>query len=365
MRPGWDEYFMQIAHTVGTRATCPRASVGCVISREYRILTTGYNGAPRGVAHCTEVGCTLVNDHCLRATHAEANAVVQGALHGVSLQHATAYCTASALRQLLEAADQRRRDQDYLSRGLSRRRRGPAPGGSRRRAGAIRDTRRSARVSAHHISPGLLYGAAFVIAALMSVLATPLVVRLALRLEIVDNAAQERRMHAVPKPRVGGIAVFFGFAFALFTVLGLSQVSPFGIASVSRSIRCDSQTRRTTFRQPPDTRGRHLGRRHADASAQQARRTDRRCADFDAVRLRDSGNYRALRSQSGDELDRLSDLGRRAPHAALVRRDDECDQLSRRVGRTADRRRGNLEPLSLRDLPCFTPIPSSRWSSRH
>jgi dCMP deaminase len=93
MRPGWDEYFMQIAHTVGTRATCPRASVGCVLAREHRILTTGYNGAPRGVAHCTEVGCSLDNGHCLRATHAEANAVVQGALHGVSLQHAVAYCT--------------------------------------------------------------------------------------------------------------------------------------------------------------------------------------------------------------------------------------------------------------------------------
>ena len=93
MRPGWDEYFMQVAHTVSTRATCPRASVGCVLIRDHRILTTGYNGAPRGVAHCTEVGCTLVNDHCLRATHAEANAVVQAALHGVSLQHATAYCT--------------------------------------------------------------------------------------------------------------------------------------------------------------------------------------------------------------------------------------------------------------------------------
>jgi dCMP deaminase len=93
MRPGWDEYFMQIARTVGTRATCPRASVGCVLMREHRILTTGYNGAPRGVAHCAEVGCALDNGHCLRATHAEANAVVQGALHGVSLQHATAYCT--------------------------------------------------------------------------------------------------------------------------------------------------------------------------------------------------------------------------------------------------------------------------------
>jgi dCMP deaminase len=93
MRPGWDQYFMDIARTVGTRATCPRASVGCVLTRDRRILTTGYNGAPRGVAHCTEVGCVVVNEHCQRVTHAEANAIVQAALHGVSLQGATAYCT--------------------------------------------------------------------------------------------------------------------------------------------------------------------------------------------------------------------------------------------------------------------------------
>lgn len=93
MRPGWDEYFMEVARTVATRATCPRASVGAVVVRDHRILTTGYNGAPRHVAHCTEVGCQLVNDHCVRTTHAEANAVVQGALYGVSLAGATAYTT--------------------------------------------------------------------------------------------------------------------------------------------------------------------------------------------------------------------------------------------------------------------------------
>ncbi len=92
-RPSWDEYFVEIARTVATRATCPRASVGCVLVREHRMLTTGYNGAPRGVAHCTEAGCILRDGHCVRATHAEANAVVQGALHGVGLQGATAYCT--------------------------------------------------------------------------------------------------------------------------------------------------------------------------------------------------------------------------------------------------------------------------------
>ncbi len=84
---------MEIARTVATRATCPRASVGAVLTREHRILTTGYNGAPRGVAHCSEAGCLLVHDHCQRATHAEANAIVQGALHGVGLAGATAYCT--------------------------------------------------------------------------------------------------------------------------------------------------------------------------------------------------------------------------------------------------------------------------------
>jgi dCMP deaminase len=92
-RPGWDEYFMEIARTVATRATCPRASVGAVLTRSKRILTTGYNGAPRGVSHCIDAGCIMVDGHCLRATHAEANAIVQGALHGVSLEGATAYCT--------------------------------------------------------------------------------------------------------------------------------------------------------------------------------------------------------------------------------------------------------------------------------
>jgi dCMP deaminase len=84
---------MHVAETVATRATCPRASVGAVLVRDHRILTTGYNGAPRHVAHCTEVGCEILNDHCIRSVHAEANAIVQGALHGVGLEGATAYCT--------------------------------------------------------------------------------------------------------------------------------------------------------------------------------------------------------------------------------------------------------------------------------
>ncbi|MGA9945379.1 MAG: MraY family glycosyltransferase [Candidatus Cybelea sp.] len=84
-------------------------------------------------------------------------------------------------------------------------------------------------MTAHHISPGITYAAAFIIAAAVSGLATPLIVRLALKLRIIDNDGHDRRMHASPKPRVGGIAVFFGFAFALFTVLGIALASPLGL----------------------------------------------------------------------------------------------------------------------------------------
>jgi len=83
-------------------------------------------------------------------------------------------------------------------------------------------------MSAHHVSPGVMYAAAFAIAGIVSGLATPLVVRLANRLGIVDSDGHERRMHDMPKPRVGGIAVFFGFAFALFAVLGVSLSSSVG-----------------------------------------------------------------------------------------------------------------------------------------
>jgi dCMP deaminase len=93
MRPNWDEYFAGVAQTVASRATCPRASVGAVLVRDRRILATGYNGAPSGADHCLDVGCLLVNDHCQRATHAEANAIVQAALHGVNTDGSTIYCT--------------------------------------------------------------------------------------------------------------------------------------------------------------------------------------------------------------------------------------------------------------------------------
>ncbi len=92
-RPSWDEYFMQIARDVSTRATCNRRLVGAVVVLDKRILTTGYNGAPHGLPHCSEVGCKMVDGHCVRTLHAEQNAIVQGALNGVSLRGATLYVT--------------------------------------------------------------------------------------------------------------------------------------------------------------------------------------------------------------------------------------------------------------------------------
>ncbi|HHT9130864.1 MAG TPA: deoxycytidylate deaminase [Candidatus Tripitaka californicus] len=93
---------MELAKVVSQRATCPRASVGAVIVLDNRVMTTGYNGSPRGVEHCTDVGCDIrVIDgveHCNRATHAELNAVAQAARHGISIQGSTLYLYDSLLR---------------------------------------------------------------------------------------------------------------------------------------------------------------------------------------------------------------------------------------------------------------------------
>lgn len=92
-RPGWDQYFMELADVVARRSTCTRRQVGAVIVRDKRILATGYNGSPPGFPHCIDEGCLLVDGHCVRTIHAEMNAVVQAALHGVSLRDAWLYCT--------------------------------------------------------------------------------------------------------------------------------------------------------------------------------------------------------------------------------------------------------------------------------
>ena len=100
-RPSWDEYFMDITQVVATRSTCTRRQVGAVIVKERRLLTSGYNGAPRGLAHCQEVGCLREKmaipsgerHELCRGTHAEQNAIVQAAVYGVPIEGATLYCT--------------------------------------------------------------------------------------------------------------------------------------------------------------------------------------------------------------------------------------------------------------------------------
>jgi dCMP deaminase len=100
-RPTWNQYFMDIAELISRRSTCIRRRVGAVLVRDRRILTTGYNGAPTGMHHCLEVGCLRdkmkvpsgERHELCRGLHAEQNAIIQAALHGVSVKGASLYCT--------------------------------------------------------------------------------------------------------------------------------------------------------------------------------------------------------------------------------------------------------------------------------
>jgi dCMP deaminase len=84
---------MDITFQVAKRSTCDRARVGAVIVKDKRILTTGYNGSPAGLPHCDEIGHLIVDGHCVRTLHAEQNAIIQAALHGVSVAGGTIYVT--------------------------------------------------------------------------------------------------------------------------------------------------------------------------------------------------------------------------------------------------------------------------------
>jgi len=100
-RPSWDEYFMDITCLVAKRATCLRRAVGAVVIKDRRLLSTGYNGAPSNVRHCAETGCLRQQlnvpsgerHELCRGIHAEQNAIIQAAYHGVSIKGATLYCT--------------------------------------------------------------------------------------------------------------------------------------------------------------------------------------------------------------------------------------------------------------------------------
>ncbi|TSC91326.1 MAG: cytidine and deoxycytidylate deaminase zinc-binding domain-containing protein [Parcubacteria group bacterium Licking1014_17] len=104
-RPDWDAYFMEIAQMVATRATCNRGTdlkymsgfkgVGAVITKDRVLLSTGYNGSPRGMPHCDDKGHEMVGGHCIRTIHSEANAIAQAAKNGVAIDGGTLYTTAS------------------------------------------------------------------------------------------------------------------------------------------------------------------------------------------------------------------------------------------------------------------------------
>jgi len=100
-RPSWDSYFMQMAQVVAERSTCLRRQVGAVIVKDKQILSTGYNGSPSGLKHCDEIGCLRQSlgvpsgerHEICRAVHAEQNALVQAAKHGVAITGADLYTT--------------------------------------------------------------------------------------------------------------------------------------------------------------------------------------------------------------------------------------------------------------------------------
>jgi len=102
-RPSWDEYFIEIARLVASRSTCLRRQVGAVVVKDKNILATGYNGTPSGIRHCSEVGCLRQQmnvpsgerHELCRGLHAEQNAIIQAAKHGVNIDGAVLYCTHS------------------------------------------------------------------------------------------------------------------------------------------------------------------------------------------------------------------------------------------------------------------------------
>ena len=101
MRPSWDEYFMRITQEVAQRSTCLRRQVGAILVKDKHILATGYNGAPTGLPHCEEVGCLRERlgipsgerAELCRGLHAEQNAIIQAAVHGVQIRGSTLYST--------------------------------------------------------------------------------------------------------------------------------------------------------------------------------------------------------------------------------------------------------------------------------
>jgi len=92
-RPEWDQYFLKLAMLASERATCPRMHCGCVLVKDKNVISTGYNGSIPGDDHCEDVGCLMVDNHCVRTVHAEMNALIQAAKYGHAVGSTTAYIT--------------------------------------------------------------------------------------------------------------------------------------------------------------------------------------------------------------------------------------------------------------------------------
>lgn len=100
-RPSWDHYFMEITQVVAKRSTCLRRQVGALLVKDKRILSSGYNGAPSNLPHCNETGCLRQQlnipsgerHELCRGLHAEQNAIVHAAMHGISIKDSTIYIT--------------------------------------------------------------------------------------------------------------------------------------------------------------------------------------------------------------------------------------------------------------------------------
>ena len=136
-RPDWDHYLLTIAWQVAARSTCDRAQVGAVLTRQHRILATGYNGSLPNLPHCDDVGHDILDDHCVRTIHAEVNAIAQAAFMGHSTAGAILYCThypcwncyklaaAAGIQEIVYSIlySPERRIQEAVSRGACRIRR--------------------------------------------------------------------------------------------------------------------------------------------------------------------------------------------------------------------------------------------------
>ena len=227
-RPSWDEYFLQLALQAATRSTCLRRQVGAVLVRDKRLLATGYNGAPRGVSHCLDIGCLREElgipsgerHELCRAIHAEQNAVIQAAVHGVAIEGADAVLHAPPLHPVRQDPHQLRGAGDPLPRGLPRR---PLSRDARRGRGRPRQGGPDIGGPLSLSSPLRTAILGFLIAAFIVYVLTPLMGRLAHRTGAVDTPTDDRRMHELATPLLGGLAMYLGWMIPVMLLVPVDR----------------------------------------------------------------------------------------------------------------------------------------------